>query len=72
MRLGKCAERARLSRPVVNAIAEVHRAKEAYDAAKQKRAENVDALEVALQKARQAGRAAKHAFAEHTAHGCQR
>jgi hypothetical protein len=72
MPLEECAERARLSRIVAGAIAEVYRARAAYDAAKQKGAENLNALGLVLLEARGAERAAEDAFRDHvTTHGCQ-
>ena len=68
----RCAERARLSRPVIDAIAEVYRAKAAYYSAKQKRADNEVELAVGLRKAREAERAAERTLGEHIkAHGCK-
>ena len=70
---GKDAPRARLSRIVADAIAEVDRAKAAFDAAKQKGAENLNALGLVLLEARGAERSAEHAFRDHvTTHGCKR
>jgi hypothetical protein len=69
----RCPERSRLSRPVVDAIAEVYRAKAAHDTAKQKRADNEHELAIALRKARDAERAAERALGEHIMeHGCER
>jgi hypothetical protein len=68
----ECAERARLLRIVAEAIAEVDRAKAAFDVAKQKGAENLNALGLVLLRARGAERAAEHAFRDHvTTHGCK-
>jgi hypothetical protein len=65
MALDPCAKRFRLSKPVVNAITQVYRAKTDYDAARQKQAVNADALAVVLQGARGAERMAVRARAEH-------
>ena len=71
MRVDPCTERLRLSRPVVDAIAQVNTAKTAYDTAKLRRAANVDALAGALRAAREAERAAEHALNERVRqHGC--
>lgn len=67
-----CPERAAVSKPVVDAITEVYRAKAEYDAAKQKHAANVEALAATLQKARNAERGANRSLAEHIKqHGCK-
>jgi hypothetical protein len=67
-----CPERAKLSKTVVDAIAEVYRAAEAYDTAKRNRNGNVNELATALATARKAERAANRAFGEHIkAHGCK-
>ena len=69
----RCTERAKLSKPVIDAIAEVYRAKAEYDSAKLKRAANEAELAVALRKAMEAERAAHRAFGQHvTEHGCTR
>jgi hypothetical protein len=66
-----CAERARLSRPVLDAIAESSRAKEAYDAGRQGKVGNLVGLANALYEAREAEREAERAFREHVEqHGC--
>ena len=65
MQLDDCAERVRLSRPVVDAITEVYRARREYDSAKQKRSADVEAFSAALQKAREAERKAQREFDEH-------
>jgi hypothetical protein len=66
-----CADRARPSQPVLDAIAESTRAKEAYDAARQKKLGHLVALANALYEAREAERAAECALREHIEqHGC--
>jgi hypothetical protein len=68
----RCPERSRLAKPVIDALAEVYRAKDTYDTAKLNRAENVDELALILMHARQAERVATKAFGEHVKeHGCK-
>ena len=67
-----CAERKILSKSVVDAIAETYRVKAEYDTAKRKRADNVDALSAALQKARKTERDAQRALRVHVEqHACK-
>jgi hypothetical protein len=67
-----CAERARLSQPIVDAVAESCRAKEAYDSAKRNRLGKLVALSNALYESREAEREAERAFQGHVEqHGCQ-
>src|SRR6266852_2667916 len=61
----KCAERKILSRRAVEAITEVYRVKNEYKVAEEKKAEGLDALALALQKARAAERVAANALEEH-------
>jgi hypothetical protein len=66
-----CAERARLSRPVLDTIAESNRAKAAYDSAKEKKLGNLVALANAVYEAQEAERSAERAFREPVEqHGC--
>ena len=68
----KCPERSRLSKPVVESVAEVYRAKDAYDTAKLNSDENVNDLATALMKARKAERIATKALGAHIKeHGCK-
>ena len=72
MALVVCPERARLGKPVVDAITEAYRAKTAYDSAREKHAANVASLATNLRRARDAERAATRALADHIKqHGCR-
>jgi hypothetical protein len=68
----ECPERTRLGKPVVDAVAEVYRAKEAYESAKLNHSANFAETAVDLTKAREAERIATKALGEHIkAHGCK-
>ena len=67
-----CPERARLSKPVIDAISATYRIKAEWEKAKENRSENAGALAVELQKAREGERAAERALREHVEqHRCQ-
>jgi hypothetical protein len=67
----KCPERKVLSNAVVAAVASVYRAKKAYDAAKSKNTENVDAIATFLAAARKTELETTAALENHDKeHGC--
>ena len=67
-----CAERARLLRPAIAAIAEVCRLKALHDLAILEHADNAGVLAISLAEARVTRRAAERAMQEHIAqHGCK-
>ena len=68
----ECPERAKLGKAVVDAVAEVYRAKEAYDTAKQNRSKKFAEVVADLRKAREAERVTSKALGEHIKeHGCK-
>jgi len=70
--MARCADRRTLSRRVVDAVVDVHRARNEFDFAKEKQPEGLDALARAIDKAMAAERAAAHALYTHIKqHGCQ-
>jgi hypothetical protein len=72
MPLEACDERAGLSQAVVDAVSKGYRAREEYEAAKQKRSANTDPLAAALQRARESERVAVRALDDHTKkHSCK-
>jgi hypothetical protein len=70
--MAPCAERRTLSRRVVDAVVDVHRARNEYDLAKKKQPEGLNALAHSVDKAMAAERDAAHALYTHIKqHGCR-
>ena len=65
MMASKCPERKALSDAVTAAVASVHRAKRAYDSAKEKNTENVEEIGIFLAAARKTELEATIAFEDH-------
>jgi hypothetical protein len=68
----RCPERTQLAKPVIDTVAEVYRAADAYDTAKRNGTSEMNELATDLMHARQAERAANRAFVEHIKqYGCK-